>query len=249
MQSGGLRRFAYIGTAYACGDQQDHISEKPFDTTSEFSNIYEQTKWEAERYLYLLYNDLPLDIFRPSIIVGDSQTGIINDFNVLYVPLRLILTGRIRILPCRPDIPLDIVPLDYVADCITDVVFGSKDRTGSIYHIVAGPEHEVGVGDIIDAATRCVESRNPAISVGRVKYLPSMTSGIRMAGFISSGTRFMSVMREYLPYFTTVRHFENKNLRAMLSDSIRQPRFDSYFGNLMRYFIDEDLGRRLRAAA
>jgi len=109
-QLGGIRRFAYIGTAYACGNRSGHIPEASFNTKPEFSNVYEQTKWEAERYLYGLRDDLPIDIFRPSIIVGDSRTGIINEFSVLYIPLKLILTGQIRVLPCHPDIPLDVVP-------------------------------------------------------------------------------------------------------------------------------------------
>jgi hypothetical protein len=59
----------------------------------------------------------------------------------------------------------------------------------------------------------------------------------------------MSIMREYLPYFTTVRHFDNANTRALVPDSTPCPRFESYVGNLMRYFLDKDLGRRLRTAA
>jgi len=61
--------------------------------------------------------------------------------------------------------------------------------------------------------------------------------------------RATSIIGGYLPYFTTVRHFDNANMRALLPASIKLPRFESYFGNLMNYFIDEDLSKRLRRAA
>jgi len=249
VQLGGLSRFAYIGTAYACGNRGGRIPEAPFEAEPQFSNIYEQTKWEAERYLYRFRHDLPLDILRPSIIVGDSRTGIINDFNVLYAPLRLILTGRIRTLPCRSDAPLDVVPLDYVADVITDLVFSGEPRDGGIFHVVAGPGNEVTVGDVVGAAIKYVERNVPILSIDGIRYLPAAAAGARLARFASSGNRIMSIMREYLPYFTTVRHFDNANMRALRPGSASCPRFESYAGNLMRYFFDEDLGRRLRPAA
>lgn len=248
-QFGSLKRFAYIGTAYACGNQEGLIPEALLYTRPEFSNVYEQTKWEAEQYLYGLRQDLPLDIFRPSIIVGDSRTGIINDFNVMYVPLKLILTGHIQMLPCRPDIPLDIVPLDYVADVIASNFFNPGDRSGDVFHVVAGPGNEATVGNIIDSAIRHVEQRFPALSIGRVRYFPAAAAVKRLARLVSPRNRAMSIMGGYLPYFTAVRHFDNSNMRAMLPATINLPRFESYFGNLMQYFLDEDLGRHLRRAA
>ncbi len=249
MRLGGLHRFAYISTAYACGNRSGRIPEIMYETKPQFTNIYEQTKWEAERYLYRFRDDLPLDIFRPSIIVGDSRTGIINDFNVLYVPLRLILTGHIQMLPCRPDIPLDVVPLDYVADIINNIVFHSNGRSTGIFHVVAGFGNEVTVGDIVSGAVNRAKQRFPTLPVGRVRYLSGIKAGPRLTRFIVSGNRTMSILGEYIPYFITERHFDNANMHSMLPHPITLPGFETYIENLMQYFIDEDLGRRLRPAA
>jgi long-chain acyl-CoA synthetase len=249
MRRHGLHTFAHVGTAYACGDRDGDIAEKPYDTKPEFSNIYERTKWEAEQYLYTCRNDLPINIFRPSIIVGDARTGAINDFNVLYAPLRLILTGRVRILPCRPDIPLDIVSLDYVARVITSIACNPQKRGGEIYHVTAGADNETAVGDVIAMAAACVEKRFPGLSVSRVRYLPAAIAASSVARLMASGSRVASVMHAYLPYFATERHFDNTNMRARMPVSIKSQSFEAYVETLMDYFIDHDLGRHLRRAA
>ena len=59
---------------------------------------------------------MPLQVLRPSIVVGDSRTGRTTSFNVLYGPLKAFARGAIPAIPAAQDAPVDIVPVDYVAD-------------------------------------------------------------------------------------------------------------------------------------
>ena len=54
--------------------------------------------------------DLPLQVLRPSIVVGDSRTGRTSSFNVLYGPLKAFARGAIPAIPARRSSPVDIVP-------------------------------------------------------------------------------------------------------------------------------------------
>ena len=47
-------------------------------------------------------DELPIAIARPGMVVGDSRTGAITTFNTVYAPLRLYMTGRLRVFPMRP---------------------------------------------------------------------------------------------------------------------------------------------------
>jgi len=87
------------------------------------------------------YPDMPVVIFRPSIVVGDSSTGRLNLFNVLYTPLRFVCRGDLPVIPCRRRTVLDIVPVDYVAGAICYIIFQAQKAAGKIFHITAGDRH------------------------------------------------------------------------------------------------------------
>ena len=58
----------------------------------EFRNTYEQTKCEAE-HLVARVAGIDVAIARPSIVMGESDTGWTPAFNVLYWPLRAFARG------------------------------------------------------------------------------------------------------------------------------------------------------------
>ena len=54
-----------------------------------YRNTYEQTKAEAEALVRSRLGSLPGVILRPSIIVGDSRTGVTSSFKMMYWPLKI----------------------------------------------------------------------------------------------------------------------------------------------------------------
>ena len=78
---------------------------------------------------------MPLQILRPSIVVGDSRTGRTSSFNVLYGPLKAFARGAIPAIPARRSSPVDIVPVDYVAERTVDL---ADDGPNGTFHLVAG---------------------------------------------------------------------------------------------------------------
>ena len=87
-------------------------------------------------------------MLRPSIVVGDSRTGRTSSFNVLYGPLKAFARGRIPAIPARRSSPVDIVPVDYVADRAYELVTRGPDGT---FHLVAG-RNATTVGRLIELA-------------------------------------------------------------------------------------------------
>ncbi|HVP19327.1 MAG TPA: AMP-binding protein [Spirochaetia bacterium] len=134
----GLARFAHVSTAYVVGKRTGEISEEALTDENGFSNTYEQTKFEGELLVRAAGLEFPVSIFRPGMIVGDSTTGEIATFNTVYVPLRLYLTGRLPIMPCRGDLPVNVVPVDYVADAISTLAFDGR-AAGLTFHLTVPP--------------------------------------------------------------------------------------------------------------
>jgi long-chain acyl-CoA synthetase len=70
-----LERFSYVSTAYVAGEPGRLFREDELAVGQSFRNPYERSKFEAELALRSEGADLPLQILRPSIVVGDSSTG------------------------------------------------------------------------------------------------------------------------------------------------------------------------------
>src|SRR5271154_1382071 len=85
---GGLRRFSYISTAYVAGEHAGCFSEDDLDVAQRFRNTYEQSKFEAECLVARSRGQLPITVLRPSIIVGERDSGWAGSLNVPYWPVR-----------------------------------------------------------------------------------------------------------------------------------------------------------------
>jgi thioester reductase-like protein len=104
-QRGGLGHFTYVSTAYVAGTHRGEFSEQDYG----FRNPYERSKWESEGNVRAASDRLPVQIARPSIIVGEQASGWTTAFNVLYGPIRALSTGAYRALPLDRRAPLDVV--------------------------------------------------------------------------------------------------------------------------------------------
>lgn len=137
---GRFRRFHHVSTAYAAGCAPHSVvaGYLPTDEPRRFRNGYERSKAAAER---MLRSDarVPVTVYRPSIIVGDSVTGWTEAFNVLYDPMRRMADNVLPFLPCGGDARLDCVPVDHVADAIIALAQRS-DTADTTLHITAGRE-------------------------------------------------------------------------------------------------------------
>jgi nucleoside-diphosphate-sugar epimerase len=155
----GLERFVHVSTAYVAGRLPGVFGELDVGGIN-FRNTYEQTKLEAE-VAVTASSDLPTAIVRPSIVVGEADSGWTSAFNVLYWPLQAFARGLLREVPADPDGIVDMVPVDYVADVIERVAFtpGAAGR----FHAVAG-ERALSVSELIEAVCGELDREPPRLA-------------------------------------------------------------------------------------
>ncbi|UNU27121.1 non-ribosomal peptide synthetase family protein [Microcoleus vaginatus] len=94
---------------------------------------YTQTKWVAEKLVEVARDrGIPVSIYRPGRISGDSQTGACNPSDLLY---RLI-AGCVQ-LGCAPDADklMNVAPVDYVSRAIVHLS-SQKELLGKTFHLV-----------------------------------------------------------------------------------------------------------------
>lgn len=239
--NGNLKAVAHVSTAYVNGPSTHPIREDLLADRTTFFNSYDRTKWEAECYVQSLADQLPLLVFRPSTMVGDSKSGHTGSFNVLYVPMRLISGNRVRLMPGYSDTVLDVVPSDYVADAIRHITFQRPIDSHRVYHLVAGYDQSMTVGGIIRMGERVFGTHGGDRCVRFVSPETLDTTTPEAGG---NDPRVNSLLRVFGPFCSSRREFDNSNAReALRSAGVHCPPFAEYIRACLGYCVQSDWGR------
>jgi long-chain acyl-CoA synthetase len=244
---GGLRRLSYISTAYVSGKHVGRFSEDDLDVGQAFRNTYEQSKFEAECLVARSRGHLPITVLRPSIIVGERDSGWTASFNVIYWPLRVFARGSYAALPARRDAPVDVVPVDYVADAIF-ALSQAPEAEDATFHLTAGP-HVSSVGELIELARLFFGRPSPRLiepSIYRRVMHPLLVRTARD----ERSHRALTRSEVFFPYFATQVAYDDRRARVALHASgIRTAPLRSYFVRLVEFALAAEWGRREIARA
>jgi thioester reductase-like protein len=202
-----LRRFNYVSTAYISGTRRDLVRESEINVGQAFFNTYEQSKMEAEELVRQAGGVMPITVYRPSMIVGETGTGRIRNFFGFYEFLKLAELGKVPVVPADPQARPDMVPMDYVANAI---VFLSRHpaAAGECFHLAAGLARSMTIGAIVELIGRTVRfDRLAAIpEVVAPDVFEKRITGRLLNQFRNSALNIL--MRSYVPYLTFERNFE-----------------------------------------
>lgn len=249
---GGFRRLHHVSTAYVAGKTPGEVDAGfiPEDEPSLFRNTYERTKAQAERYLRERMDRLPVTIYRPSIVVGDSRTGKTTSWNVVYYPMRLMAWGRLPFASHGGRSLLDVVPVDHVVESM--LALGRREDTvGQTYHLTAG-EDALTVQDVIDHTYAGMSRRRGReVEIGTTALGPFawalLTSAFRLFG--SAKTRkALDGFDVYVDYTRCDTSFSTMRERALLaSEGVTSPEPQEFFPRIVDYALAENFGKPMPA--
>jgi thioester reductase-like protein len=213
-QESRIPHFHHVSTAYVCGKRQGLILESELDCGQSFHNIYEQTKFQAEQLVSLATDFETKTIYRPSIIVGDSETGFSSTFHTIYSILRFL-----RALPDTQAANLDwifkrlelvggegknIVPIDWVSQMIVKLV-QTPNIWGSTFHLTH--PHATNVQQLSDAIADSVERE---WSTWEAMALP--------ASIVDSQVAYQNHVEVYRGYLADDPQFDTSQLQNAVKD-------------------------------
>lgn len=227
-QSGRSGRVHYVSTAYVSGRRSGTVTEDDLDCGQEFFNAYEWSKFRAECEVRAAGRTLPVTIYRPSVVVGNSQTGWARRFLGVYQVLRWIDRGQLKTLPCRADFELDLVPADYVADAIVRLSADARS-IGETFHLTAGDGNRLPLEELIRLflAERARGRRSDAVEPPRFELAdPNSARSSRRLG-------------PYVPYLTCPKAFDDGKARALLNGYGVTP-CREFFPRIARFALDSD---------
>ncbi len=229
---GVLERYAQVSTAYVAGTHAGRFYERDLDVGQSFNNSYEQSKFESEQ-LVRSHPDLPFTILRPSIVVGDRNTGWTSAFNVLYWPLRALARGLFPAVPATASAPVDVVSIDYVADGIY-ALSEAAGGIGKTYHLTAGTDAST-IAEIAELASDYFQQPPPRLLAPA--EFESLDHGMARS-MLEEG-------RMYFPYFSVATTFDDSFTRAQLQPAgISVVPLRDYMSRLLDYATWSRWGKR-----
>jgi hypothetical protein len=161
---------------------------------------------------------------------------------VLYEPIKWVYYGKTDVLPCRPEVRLDVVPIDWVCDSIVELA-GLAESAGRTYPLCAGAERSISIAEIIEisleSGNACLrELGEPEVSAPRVVTPEDVEAASgeereRLGQIWSLGSE---VLRAYAPYMLQEQLFDPDPTPARISE--RCPALREYLPVLIRYTAD-----------
>ena len=209
-RSNGLDRFSYVSTAYVAGGRKGCVSEEELTDRYGFSNYYELSKFEGETLVREAGKELPVSVFRPGMVVGNSKNGAVKTFNTLYFPLRLYLTGKLRFFPVDPDMKVNLVPCDLVSEAIARLTFDLRAE-GLTFHLTLPAEALPTVGEMIQF-TRQWAAENHYVRLPSPVFLPISVGNFQWAGRFFRGKSPIRSLLSLASYFEEDRIYRRDNL-------------------------------------
>jgi long-chain acyl-CoA synthetase len=250
----GLERYAHVSTAYVAGGRNGAIAEADLTGAYGFTNTYELSKYESECLVQAAKSELPVSVFRPGMIVGAADTGEIRTFNTVYYPLRLYMTGKLPVIPADRTLPVNIIPVDYVAEAVVRLTF-CPEAIGLNFHLTAPAGSLPQAGELVEFV-RAWAREHLGLHLPRPAFIrlpllqkryrpdraPADPSGIHVRARRKPPWSELSGLLALLPYFNERKEFQRENVDRLLGPYPLNWR--EFVPHLLAYAVDHGFMHR-----
>lgn len=228
-----LESFAHLSTCFAAGRRQGRILEDELEHDAGFTNAYERSKYTAEHAARLAMRELPLSVYRLSLLVGRSD-GYVHNSGAFHYFLDRLYAGMFPAIPGNSDARFDLLPTDYAVEVVTKLCF-ERFQAGKTYHVAAG-ENAPRTADWLKATTDLFMEVSPAWKCG-AHVPPAIVNHETYKALVETvqtvGNKTLSHMLKVIDsiaeYPLSTKVFDRKSVVAALGDELPVPAFESYY--------------------
>jgi thioester reductase-like protein len=229
----------YLSTIAVSGDFRGRFYEDDLDVGQRLGTPYAETKFQAEALARARREDLPIDIYRPAAVLGDSRTGEADRIEGPSVFFGLI--PWLRRMPSW--IPLfgpgfsrtyvHAAPVDFVVDALVRIA--AREAPSGQTYCLTDPQPLMlpdFIKTVVDLAggprMRGSLPLDPLLRALRLPGLNGVTSGV---------TRLLGVPTELLTYTGYPSTHDTSHVDAVLySSGMSCPKLSSYLPVLLEYY-------------
>lgn len=249
----GAGHFHHVSSIAAAGLYEGVFREDMFEEAENLEHPYFGTKHESEKIVRQECK-LPWTVYRPAVVVGDSQTGEMDKIDGIYYFFKLIQRLRQILPPWMPSIGLEggrinIVPVDFVVNAL-DHLSHHHRASGKCYHLVDPVGYRVG--DVLDILSRAAHAprMNLFVNAALLGFIPrSVKKGLMALAPVRRVYRAvmedLGLPEDMLSFVNYPTRFDCRETTAALKGSgIECPNLKDYAWRLWDYWerhLDPDL--------
>lgn len=211
----GLRRFSDVSTVAVSGEVSHQVihEDEAINWNKSDYDPYSRTKKFCEHMVHELLPEVPITVFRPSTVLGDSRMAQTTQFDMVRA---FVFLAKLPVLPLDGNWRMDIVPANYVGAGIVAVHMQDKPEHGA-YNLstgVASPTYREIVEAMVKAGHGTRHVFMPSLLPTFEKAVERLMDTPRKWG-IAPGASLMKVFLPYLAYDTV---FDNTRIQKVLGE-------------------------------
>src|ERR1043165_6445604 len=226
-----LKQFHHVSTCYVAGKREGVILESELRHEAGYRNYYEESKYLAELEVDSAKADLPVTIYRPSVVCGDSQTGETGKYDGVYFLIHYLLKWPSLLSMINignHKVSLNLVPVDFVVDAMAALAFEERAIGKTLQLADPSP---LTTNQLFNAIAKSIDGHRSKITAPAklVRFFLMLPPSPGITGLPHSA----------VPYFFVKQLYDSTQAQELLaSHNIRCPPFESYVDNIV------DLARR-----
>jgi thioester reductase-like protein len=224
----GLRRFSQVSTVAVAGKRQDEVvtEGQAIDWERSDYDPYARTKKFTEHMMRQLLPEVPITIFRPSIVLGDSRHPETTQFDMVKA---FVFLAGLPVLPFPSKDKIDIVNVDFVADAIA-TLHQKENPLHDTYHLSSGLDSQT-FRQLTSALAAAQNKRGPVFLPFLQKPVSATVNFLsNRQGSLAHGA---SLMKVFMPYLVWNTVFDNTRVTQELG---RKPvPFSQYSYPLLKF--------------
>lgn len=245
--------FHHVSSIAAAGLYEGVFREDMFEEAENYEHPYFMTKHESEKIVRKEYKGA-WTVYRPAMVVGDSQTGEMDKIDGPYYFFKLIQRMRQLLPPWMPAVGLEggrvnIVPVDYVVNAL-DHISHKAGIEKKAFHLVDPVGYRVG--DVLDIFSRAAHAprMNLFINAALLGFIPkSVKKGMLAIAPVrrvrNAIMKDLGLPEDILAFVNYPTRFDSRDAQAMLKGTgIECPNLKDYAWRLWDYWerhLDPDL--------
>ena len=249
----GAGHFHHVSSIAAAGLYEGVFREDMFSEAEGLDHPYFSTKHESEKIVRTECK-LPWTVYRPAVVVGDSQTGEMDKIDGIYYFFKLIQRLRQILPPWMPSVGLEggrinIVPVDYVVAALDHISHGRREG-GECFHLVDPVGYRVG--DVLDILSKAAHAprMNLFVNAALLGFIPkSVKKGLMAVAPVRRVYRAimqdLGLPEDMMSFVNYPTRFDCRETTAALKGSgITCPNLKDYAWRLWDYWerhLDPDL--------
>ena len=241
----GAGHMHHVSSIAAAGLYEGVFREDMFEEAENYDHPYFRTKHESEKIVRKECK-IPWSVYRPAMVVGDSQTGEMDKIDGPYYFFKLIQRMRQFLPPWMPAIGLEggrvnIVPVDFVVDALNHISHHHK-VSGKCYHLVDPQGYRVG--DVLDIFSKAAHApkMNLFINAALLGFIPkSVKKGLMALAPVrrirSAIMKDLALPEDMLTFVNYPTRFDCRDtLAALKNTNIACPNLHDYAWRIWDYW-------------